>query len=170
MNLSASKVHHAGLVQGLCRAFIMAFVYVVPLFELMAHPVCGRLCLFGSGLWHCSIAPCSPQGKSSLHCPTLQALSVTGEGWIGDQKNLFPPRCQVIFTLGPCAAAQCHTPIIRGRLLSICGTWAAAFVPLLKPNHLVHMVSRLSKNKRVRLLKSKWKRFLLKNNEVEINP
>lgn len=91
MNLSASKVHHTGLVQGLCRAFIMAFVYVVPLFELMARPVRGCLCLFGSGLWHCSIAPCSPQGKSSLHCPTLQALSVTGEGWIGDQKNLFSP-------------------------------------------------------------------------------
>lgn len=56
-------------------------------------------------------------------------------------KEPFPPffslHCQVIFTLGPCGSAQCHTPIISGGFLSICGTWVAGFGPLLKPNHLV---------------------------------
>lgn len=153
MNHSASKVPHAGLVQGLCGPFIMAFIYVVPLSDLTAHHVRGRLCLFGSVLWHC-VAPCSPRGKSSLHCPTLLALSVTGEGWIRDQKNVFfPPAVRLYLLWVPVARHNATHQLHAAGFFRFVGPGPLHLVPLLKPNHLVHMFSRLSKYKRVCPLK-----------------
>lgn len=140
-------------VQGLCGPFIMAFIYVVPLSDLTAHHVRGRLCLFGSVLWHCG-APCSPRGKSSLHCPTLLALSVTGEGWIRDQKNVFfPPAVRLYLLWVPVARHNATHQLHAAGFFRFVGPGPLHLVPLLKPNHLVHMFSRLSKYKRVCPLK-----------------
>ena len=85
-----------------------------------------------SALWHYSVASCSPQGKSSFHHPTLQALSVTGERWIRDQKDLFisffPPHLQVIFTVGPWGSAQSHTHPFHRAGFFISATWGSVII------------------------------------------
>lgn len=159
------------MVQGLCGAFHNSFRLCSPTLRFYSPPCSWTSLSFRLRfvtLQHCSL----PSSGKIILTLSKPASLIGDRGGMnkGSKEPFFPPYCQVIFTLGPCGAAQCHTPITRSRLLSICGTWAAAFVPLLKPNHLVHMFSRLSKNKRGRPLKCKRKRFLLKNNKEEINP
>lgn len=110
--------------------FIMDFIYVVPLLD---SPPCPRMSLSFRLCFvtlRCSLLS---SGKIILTLSNpARLIGDRGRMNKGSKERFFSPCCQVIFTLGPRGAAQCHTTITRSGLLSICGTWPVAFGAIIE--------------------------------------
>lgn len=147
MNHSASKVPHAGLVQGLCGLFIMAFIYVVPLLD---SPPCPRMSL---SFRLCSVTlRCSLLSSGKIILTLSNPARLIGDrGGMnkGSKERFFPPAVRLYLLWVPVARHNATQQLHAAGFFRFVGPGPLHLVPLLKPNHLVHMFSRLSKYKRV---------------------